>query len=348
MSASVRWFRGLFKNLSKDIALDLGTANTLAYVRGRGIVLQEPSVVTIHRESGRVLAVGDEAKQMIGKTPGTIEAIRPLRDGVIADFEVTEAMISYIIRKVHRRQRFVHPLLVVGIPCGCTEVERRAVIDAAYRAGARYAATLDEPMGAAMGAGLPITDPVGNVVVDIGAGTTEVAVVSLGGICTHQALRVAGDEMDEALVQYVRREKSLSIGERTAEEIKIGVGAASPLPRELLMEAKGKDVVTGLPRVVEISSSEVREAIAEPLAAILDLITSTLEEAPAELAADVVRRGIWMVGGGALLRGIDQLLHQATQVPVYIAKNPMQCVALGTGQYLEQLVSGTLDGRFRP
>jgi len=328
--------------------LDLGTANTLAYVRGRGIVLQEPSVVTIHKQTGRVLAVGAEAKQMIGKTPGTIEAIRPLRDGVIADFEVTEAMISYIVRKVHRRQRFVHPLMVVGIPSGCTEVERRAVIDATYRAGARHASTLDEPMGAAIGAGLPIGEPIGNVVVDIGAGTTEVAVVSLGGICTHQALRVAGDEMDEAVVQYLRREKGLAIGERTAEEVKIAVGSASPLPRELVMEVKGKDVVTGLPRVAQITSSEVREAIAEPLAAIVELIKSTLEEAPAELAADVVRRGIWMVGGGALLRGIDQLLHRETLVPVYVAKNPMQCVALGTGQYMEQFMTGgSLDGRLR-
>jgi len=213
------------------------------------------------------------------------------------------------------------------------------VIDAAYRAGARYAATLDEPMGAAIGAGLPIGDPVGNVVVDIGAGTTEVAVVSLGGICTHQALRVAGDEMDEAVAQYIRREKGLEIGERAAEEVKINIGAASALPRELTMEVKGKDVVTGLPRVAMVTSAEVREAIAEPLAAIVELIKSTLEEAPAELAADVVRRGIWLVGGGALLRGIDQLLHQETGVPVYVAKNPMQCVVLGTGQYMEQMLS---------
>jgi len=329
------------------MGLDLGTANTLAYVRGRGIVLREPSVVTIHKASGRVLAVGDQAKQMIGKTHDQIEAIRPLRDGVIADFEVTEAMIAYLIHKVHRRQRFAHPMMVVGIPSGCTEVERRAVIDASYRAGARWATTLDEPMAAAIGAGLPIGEPVGNMVVDIGAGTTEVAVISLGGIVRHHTMRLGGDEMDEAIVAYARREKGMIIGERTGEEIKIAVGAAVPLREELVTEVKGKDVVTGLPRSTQISSGELREAIQEPLAAIVDLIKAALEEAPPELAADIVKRGIWLCGGGALLRGLDELIWMETKVPVYVAKDPLNCVALGTGAYLDEILAGrvVLDGR---
>lgn len=333
---------GLFH--SEDVGLDLGTANTLAYVRGRGIVVREPSVVAIDRRTGKVRAVGEEAKMMIGRTPSEIEAVRPLRHGVIADFDVTEAMVQYFVRRVHRRTRFVHPSMVVGIPCGCTEVEKRAVIDAALRAGARWARTIEEPMAAAIGAGLPVDEPVCSMVVDIGAGTTEVAAVSLGGMVHDQSLRIAGDEMDEAVISYVRREHSLLIGERTAEEIKIAIGSAFVLEQELVGEVKGRDLVTGLPRAARLTSKDIRAAIVEPLSAIVELVKSALESVPPELAADIVRRGICLTGGGALLRGIDHLLWTETEVPVYVAQDPMTCVVKGTGAILEELLPKH-DGR---
>ncbi len=327
--------KSLFGRFAQDMGIDLGTANTLVHVKGRGVVLREPSVVAIDQDNNTVRSVGEEAKMMVGRTPSHIVAIRPLRDGVIADFEVTQRMLQYFIRKVHRGRGFAYPRVMVGIPSGITEVERRAVIEAAMTAGARDARTVEEPMAAAIGAGLPVSDPTGSMIVDIGGGTTEVAVISLGGIVTSRSLRVAGDEIDEAITAYVRRTYSMLIGERTAEQLKVEIASAYPLREELEAEIKGRDLVNGLPRSVIINSAELREAIKEPVWEIVETVKSTLEQAPPELSADVMERGIWLAGGGALLRGLDELLAHETQIPVHIADDPLTCVAIGTGQTVE-------------
>jgi rod shape-determining protein MreB and related proteins len=333
---------GLFSN---DLAIDLGTANTLVYVKGKGIVCAEPSVVAVQKDSRgmrKVLAVGREAKEMLGRTPGNIEAIRPMKDGVIADFEITEAMLRYFIRKVHNRKTLVRPRIIVCVPFGITEVERRAVRESAECAGAREVYLIDEPMAAAIGAGLPITEPSGNLIVDIGGGTTEVAVISLAGIVYSKSIRVAGDKMDEAIIQYLKRKYNLLIGERTAEQIKINIGSAYPNGEIKSMEIKGRDLVAGVPRVMEINSEEVREAIVEPVFAIVEAVKSALERTPPELAADIVDKGIVLAGGGALLSQIDVLLREETGLPVTIAEDPMTAVVFGTGAALDQL--DTLKG----
>ncbi|HHW18821.1 MAG TPA: rod shape-determining protein [Firmicutes bacterium] len=329
----VRW---LYNYISRDIGMDLGTANTLVHVRGKGIVLMEPSVVAINADTKEVLAVGTEAKQMIGRTPGNIVAIRPMKDGVIADFDVTQTMMQYFIRKAYKGG-ILKPRVIVAVPSGCTEVERRAVIDAALRAGAREAYTIEEPMAAAIGAGLPVNEPTGNMIVDIGGGTCEVAVISLGGIVTSRSIRVAGDEMDEAVVNYVKRAYNLLIGERTAEEVKVTIGSAFDLEEEMSMEVRGRDLVTGLPRTITVDSREIRKALAEPVNAIIDAIKETLEKTPPELAADIMDRGIIMTGGGSLLRGLDRLVTQETGMPVHTVDEPLYAVAKGTGKVLEEL-----------
>lgn len=325
---------------SSDLAIDLGTANTLVFVKGKGIVCAEPSVVAVQKDSRggkKVIAVGQEAKEMLGRTPGNIEAIRPMKEGVIADFEITEAMLRYFIRKVHNRRSFVKPRVIVCVPFGITEVERRAVRESAECAGARAVYLIDEPMAAAIGSGLPITEPSGNMIVDIGGGTTEVAVISLGGIVYSQSVRVAGDRMDEAITLYLKRKYNLLIGERTAEQIKINIGSAYTNGAEKTMEIKGRDLVAGIPRVLEISSIEVREALAEPVYTILDAVKGALERIPPELAADVVDKGIVLTGGGALLSQLDVLIREETGLPVTIAEDPLSAVVYGTGQALEQL-----------
>jgi len=327
--------RRLFGGLSRDMGVDLGTANTLVHVRGRGILLREPSVVAIDRHANKVRAVGEEAKRMVGRTPGHIVAVRPLKDGVIADFEITQEMLVYFIRKVHRRRALVYPRVVIGIPSGVTEVERRAVIDVARSAGARDARVIEEPLAAAIGAGLPVEDPTGSMVVDIGGGTTEVAVISLGGIVTCRTLRIAGDELDEAIMSYVRREYNLLIGERTAEAAKIAMGSAWPMEREETMQVRGRGLVTGLPKSVELNSGELREALDEPIRAIVEVVKVTLEQTPPELSADIMERGIYLAGGGALLGGLAKLLSVETGMPVKVADDPMTCVALGTGKAVE-------------
>ncbi len=319
------------------MGIDLGTANTLVHVRGRGIMLREPSVVAIDRKTNTVLKVGEEAKRMLGRTPGTIVATRPLKDGVIADFEQTERMLRYFIEKVHRRKTLVHPQVVVGVPSGITEVERRAVIEATKKAGAKEAFLIEEPMAAAIGAGLPVIEPIGSMIVDIGGGTSEVAVISLGDIVTARSIRVAGDEIDEAIVNYIRQKYNLFVGDRTAEETKISIGSAFALDEELTILVRGRDLVSGLPRSCSLTSEEVREAISEPVAAIVDTVKSTLEETPPELAADVMDYGITLAGGGALLRGLDRLLAQETGMPVHIANDPLSCVAMGAGKYLDEV-----------
>jgi rod shape-determining protein MreB len=322
--------------LGRDMAVDLGTANTLVYVRGRGIVLNEPSVVAVNVRDGRPLAVGLEAKRMIGRTPSHIQAIRPLKDGVIADFEVCEKMLRYFIHKVHR-SRWVKPRMVICVPSGITGVEQRAVQEAAEYAGARKPAyIIEEPMAAAIGAGLPVQEPTGNMIVDIGGGTTEVAVISLGGIVTSQSVRVAGDELDDAVIQYIKKEYSLALGERTAEEIKVALGSAWPLEEELTAEIRGRDLVTGLPKTVTITTEEVRDAIDEPVTAIVDAVKATLDKTPPELAADIMEQGIMLAGGGALLTGLDLRLQHETGMPIHIAQNPLQAVAIGSGQALEE------------
>lgn len=325
----------VFGRFSQDMGIDLGTANTLVHVRGRGVVLREPSVVAIDRETNTVKAVGEEAKQMVGRTPGHIVAIRPLKDGVIADFEVTQRMLQHFIRRVHRGRVFAFPRVMVGIPSGITEVEKRAVIEAAITAGARDARTIEEPMAAAIGAGLPVCEPTGSMIVDIGGGTTEVAVISLGGIVTSRSLRVAGDEIDEAIMIYVRRTYNMLIGERTAENLKMQLGSAYPLQEEMSYEIRGRDLVNGLPRSVRINSVDIREAIKEPVAEIVETVKSTLEQSPPELAADIMERGIVLAGGGALLRGLDQLLAHETGISIHIAEDPLTCVVLGTGETVE-------------
>ena len=327
-------FFGLFSN---DIGIDLGTANTLIYVRDKGVVLREPSVVAVQAGTNHVLAVGTEAKRMLGRTPGNIVAIRPLRDGVIADFEVTEAMLRHFIQKVHNRRNMVSPRVVVAVPSGITEVEKRAVKDSATHAGAREVYLIDEPMASAIGVGLPVQDPAGNMIVDMGGGTTEVAIISLAGIVFSRSVRVAGDELDEALVQYMKRVYNLMIGERTAEEIKIKIGSAYPLEQETSMEVKGRDLVAGLPKTLTITSQEVREAMQEPINTIVETVRYTLERCPPELSADLVDRGIVLAGGGALLRGLDKLLMEETGLPVHVADDPLSAVVMGTGIVLNEL-----------
>ena len=320
----------------RDMAVDLGTANTVIYVRGRGIVLNEPSVIAVNVRDGRPVAVGIDAKRMIGRTPSHIEAIRPLKDGVIADFEICEKMLGYFIRKAHNR-RWGKPRMVICVPSGITGVEQRAVQDAAEYAGARKPAyIIEEPMAAAIGAGLPVQKPTGNMVVDIGGGTTEVAVISLGGIVTSQSVRVAGDELDEAIVNFVKKEYGLAIGQRTAEEVKIALGSAWPLLEELNAEIRGRDLMTGLPKTIVTTTDEVREAMEEPVSAIVDAVKVTLDKTPPELAADIMDKGICLAGGGALLNGLDARLNHETGMPIVVAPNPLHAVAVGSGQSLEE------------
>ena len=322
--------------IGRDMAVDLGTANTLVYVRGAGIVLNEPSVVAINSDNGSILAVGTEAKRIIGRTPGNIVAVRPLRDGVIADFDTTERMLRYFIQKVHKRRFLAKPRLVICVPSGITGVERRAVEEAGYKAGARKVFIIEEPMAAAIGSGMPIHEPTGNMVVDIGGGTTEIAVISLGGIVVSVSIRVGGDELDEAIIAYVKREYSLLLGERTAEDIKMRVGSAFPLPNEPEAELRGRDLITGLPRTVILPAEEIRKALEEPIQAIVDAVKSTLDRTPPELSGDIMDRGIMLTGGGALLRGLDERLRHETGMPVVIAENPLNCVVLGSGRTVEE------------
>jgi len=332
-------FDGLLGLLSHDVGIDLGTANTLVTVRHRGIVISEPSVVAMDTRSRRVLAIGAEAKRMVGRTPANIVAIRPLRDGVISDFDVTEQMIRYFIQKVHDRYaRIPRPRVLVGIPSGVTEVEKRAVRDATINAGARWARLIEEPMAAAIGAGLPVSEPSGSLIVDIGGGTTEVAVVSLGGIVVSRSIRIGGDEMDTDIVSFARREYNLLMGERTAEEIKIAVGSAYPAEKsERTVTFRGRDLLTGLPRSVEVGSDQIREALEPSVAQIIEAIKETIEETPPELVADIMDQGIVLAGGGALLVGLDKRVAEATQMPVHIADDPLTCVVRGTGRVLEDL-----------
>ena len=317
------------------MAVDLGTANTLVYVRGRGIVLSEPSVVAIDQRTGDVHAVGIEAKRMLGRTPGNIQAIRPLKDGVIADFDVTEQMLRHFIQKVHQN-RWAHPRVVVCVPSGVTGVEKRAVEEATYSAGARQAYLIEEPMAAAIGAGLPVSEPTGNMIVDIGGGTTEVAVISLGGIVVSQSIRVGGDELDEAIIEHVKKEYKLMIGSQTAEEVKLEIGSAYELPEEVEAEIRGRDLVSGLPKTVVLSSSEVRQALEVPLTQIIDAVKQTLDKTPPELASDIMDRGIVLAGGGALLQRLTERIRSETQMPVHLAESPLTCVAVGSGRSLEE------------
>ena len=330
-------FGKLFGFASNDIGIDLGTANTLVYVKDQGIVLREPSVVAVKTGTNEVIAVGDDAKRMLGRTPGGITAIRPLKDGVIADFRVTEAMLRHFIRKVHNRRSMVRPRVVIAVPSGITEVEKRAVKESAEQAGAREVHLMEEPMAAAIGVGLPVQEAAGNMIVDIGGGTTEVAIISLSGIVYARSVRVAGDELDEAIVNYMKRAYNLMIGERTAEEIKLRIGSAFPMGKEATMEVKGRDMVAGLPKTITITSQEVREAMLEPLNTIIDAVRTTLERCPPELSADLVDRGIMLAGGGALLRGLDKLLQEETALPVHVAEDPLSAVCEGTGRVLSEL-----------
>ena len=328
---------GLFSN---DLAIDLGTATTLVYVKGKGIVLMEPSVVAVRRDTRgikRVVAIGEEAKRMLGRTPADIEAIRPMKDGVIADFEITEIMLRHFITKVHNRRTLVRPRIIICVPSGITQVEKRAVKESAQSAGAREVYVVEEPIAAAIGAGLPITEPTCNMIVDIGGGTTEVAVISLSGIVYSKSVRVAGDKMDQAIIQHIKRKYNLLIGEGTAEQIKMTVASAYPLEEEITTEVKGRDLVAGLPKVIAIGSEEIRMAIAEPLNAIVEAVKIALEQTPPELAADIVDRGIVLTGGGALLRNLDALLREETGLPVAIADNPLHTVVLGSGRALDDL-----------
>ncbi|MDI9259865.1 rod shape-determining protein [Alicyclobacillus sendaiensis] len=321
----------------RDMGVDLGTANTLVYVKGKGIVVREPSVVAIRTDTGSIEAVGAEAKQMIGRTPGNIVAVRPMKDGVIADFQTTSAMLRHFIRQAMKTKSSWSgkPRVMISVPSGITAVERRAVEDAALEAGAKDAQVIEEPMAAAIGAGLPVGEPTGSMVVDIGGGTTEVAIISLGGIVTSKSIRVAGDEMDEAIIQYVKKTYNLMIGERTAEDLKIQIGAADDLDEERSMEIRGRDLLTGLPRNVTITSKEISEALSDTVLAIVDAVKVTLEKSPPELAADIMDRGIVLTGGGALLRNLDKRLSRETGMPVLVAENPLDCVAIGTGKALD-------------
>jgi len=328
---------GLFSN---DLAIDLGTANTLVYLKGKGIVVNEPSVVAVQRDGTshrKVLAVGTEAKRMLGRTPGSIVAIRPMKDGVIADFDITEEMLRYFIQKVHNRKTLVRPRIVICVPSGITQVEKRAVRESAESAGAREVYLIEEPMAAAIGAGLPITEASGNMIVDIGGGTTEVAVISLAGIVYAKSVRVGGDKLDEAIVQYLKRKYNLLIGERTAEQVKIEIGNAFPDGEPRHMEVKGRDLVTGIPKTLDIDSTEVRDALSEPVNAIVEAVRNALERTPPELAADIVDKGIVLAGGGALLKNLDMLLREETGLPVVIAEDPLSCVVLGSGKVLDEI-----------
>ena len=327
----------LFTLGSKDIGIDLGTANILVTVKGKGIVLKEPSVVAIDIKSGNILATGHEAKEMLGRTPEQIKAVRPLKDGVIADFTATQLMLKNIIRKVGQRYNIGRPRVVVGVPSGITEVEERAVEESVIQAGAKEVYLIEEPMAAAIGASLNVAEPTGNIIVDIGGGTTEVAVISLGGIVTSNSLRVAGDELDEDIVNYIKREMNLAVGETTAEQIKIQIGCAMPLMTEMSMEIRGRDLTDGLPRNVTITSSQVEEAMKESISKIVDVVKATLEKTPPELASDIIERGIVLAGGGALIQNLDKLLSNETGMPVYVAEEPLDCVVRGTGKTLEDL-----------
>jgi len=330
---------GMFRNLTgfggRDMAVDLGTANTLVYVRGRGIVLSEPSVVAVDSATGEVHAVGVEAKRMLGRTPGSIQAIRPLKDGVIADFEITEEMLRHFIQRVHQN-RFAHPRVVVCVPSGVTGVEKRAVEEACLSAGARQAYLIEEPMAAAIGAGLPVAEPTGSMVLDIGGGTSEVAVISLGGIVVSESIRVGGDEMDEAIVNHIKHQHKLLIGQQTAEEVKLEIGSAADIPEELTTEIRGRDMVTGLPRTILLSSTEIRGALEEPVSQIVSAVKDTLDRTPPELAGDIMDRGITLAGGGALLQGMDERMRGECQMPAQLTESPLTCVAVGSGRSLEE------------
>ncbi len=332
---AVNYVLGLFSN---DIGIDLGTATTLVYVKGEGVVLCEPSVVAIQRDTNVVEAVGEEAKKMLGRTPGNIIAIRPMKDGVISDFEITEAMLRYFINKVDKRPKWLRslgrPSMVIAIPCGITAVEKRAVKDSAERAGARSVELIEQPKAAAVGAGLPVEEAAGNMIIDIGGGTTDLAVISLGGLVYAKSIRVAGDEMDTAIIEYMKKTYNLMIGERTSEEIKIRIGSAYPLDEELSMDVRGRDLISGLPKTISVTSIEIREALQGPLQTIIDATKITLENTPPELAADLIDRGIVMAGGGSLLRGIDKRIAEETGLPVHVADDPLTAVVLGTGQTL--------------
>ncbi|OGC22536.1 rod shape-determining protein [candidate division WOR-1 bacterium RIFOXYC2_FULL_37_10] len=330
-------YDAVFGKFSRDLGIDLGTATTLVFARGEGIILCEPSVVALDKNTNKILAIGNEAKGMLGRTPGNIVAVRPMRDGVIADFEVTEMMLRHFINKSHNRSNFVRPRIVVGVPSGITGVEKRAVLDAAMHAGAREAYLVEEPMAAAIGANLPVSEAAGSMIVDIGGGTTEVAVLALGGIVVSKSIRVAGDELDEAIVAHCRKNYNLLIGERTAEQIKIDIGSAYPLLEEKTVEVRGRDLVTGLPKTLTLTSSEIRDALADPVATIIDAVRMTLEKTPPELSADIMDRGIVMAGGGSLLRGLDKYLAQETDMSVYVVDDPISCVAYGTGKILEEI-----------
>lgn len=328
---------GLLNIFTKDMGIDLGTANTLVHVRGKGVVIREPSVVAIRTDTKKALAIGEEAKKMIGRTPGNIIAIRPMKEGVIADFDITHEMIRYFIRKAIRKFFPIHPRVVVCVPSGVTEVEKRAVEDATKQAGAREAYLVEEPMAAAIGAGLPVQEPTGSMVVDIGGGTSEVAIISLGGIVTSKSLRIGGNRMDEAIIFHIKKEYNLMIGERTAEEIKINIGSAAPMAKEANMEIRGRDLITGLPKTLKITSTEIMDALREPINSIIEAIKLTLEKTPPELAADIMDKGIMLTGGGALLNGLDRLVKQETGMPVQIAENAIDCVALGAGRVVEEI-----------
>ena len=328
---------GIFKSFAHDMGIDLGTANTLVHAKGKGIIIREPSVVAVDRENKEVLAIGAEAKQMLGRTPGHIVAIRPMKDGVIADFDITQSMLKYFIKKAIGKHSLVRPRIVVGVPSGVTEVEKRAVIDATVQAGAREAYLIEEPMAAAIGAGLPVQEATGSMVVDIGGGTCEVAVISLGGIGISRSIRTGGDAMDDAIVRYIRKTFSLLIGERTAEEIKITIGTAMELEEATEMEIRGRDLVTGLPKYLLINANQICEALSEPVANIVDAVRNTLERTPPELASDIMDRGIVMTGGSSLLRNLDRLLSKETGMPVYVSDDALSCVALGTGIAVENV-----------
>jgi rod shape-determining protein MreB len=320
--------------LSSDLAIDLGTANTLVYAKGKGIVVSEPSIVAINRVTGKVEAVGKDAKEMLGRTPGNIVAIRPMKDGVIADFEITEKMLSHFIRRAHNRNTLVRPRIIIGIPSEVTQVEKRAVRDSALKAKASEVYLVDQAMAAAIGAGLPITEPSGNMVVDIGGGTTDIAVISLAGIVYSKSVRVAGNEMDEAIIQYIKKKYNLLIGERTAEQIKLEIGSAFPLDEPITMEIKGRDLIEGIPKTLTITDAEIREALSEPISQIVNAVRVALERTPPELSADIVDRGIVLTGGGSLLKNLDRLLREETGLPVSVAEDPLSSVVLGTGKML--------------
>jgi rod shape-determining protein MreB len=330
-------FASFLRYFSNDLAIDLGTANTLVYARNKGIVVREPSVVVVNKLTNRIEAVGGEAKEMLGRTPGNIESIRPMKDGVIADFEVTERMLEYFIKKAHGRKMYVHPRIVIGVPGEITQVEKRAVRDSATRAGATEVFLVEQAMMAAIGAGLPITEPSGNMIVDIGGGTTDVAVISLAGTVYSRSVRIAGNEMDDAVIQYLKRKYNLLIGERSAEHVKIDLGSAFPLKEEIKLEIKGRDLIEGVPRTLTITDEEIRESLAEPVTTIVEAVRMALERTPPELSADIMDKGIVLSGGGSMLRGLDQRLRNETGLPVVLAEDPLSSVVLGTGRVLEDI-----------